>query len=427
MDHPIAPALRPLTGPFPVPPSKSEHQRALVLRQLAGGTPTLRCRAPGTPGDDVQHLAAALEQLGPWSAGALGEGRASLRLDLGEGATGFRYAMALATVRPLGARTLVTGRPVLRQRKHGTLLRALQACGAHLHRRRSGAIRVVGDAVEGRRLSLDGGVSSQFASTLMLLAPRIGGVTLDLRGRLASWPYLEVTADLLRRFGIDVHLERGARDGGQVVVAAGAPQAEVVEIAPDVSACAAWWSAVALCGGEVAIPGVRPDLAQADLALLPVLERMGATVDVDDAGDVRVRADGGRLRAPGEVDLTGSPDLVFLLGCLGAAAEGETVLSGLTATRGKESDRVAVLARGLTALGADVQVDPGDRVRIRGGRLQGGRVDVGGDHRAAFGFGILGLRVEGVRLGGGAGKVAKSHPGFLEALAALAAERSDSP
>jgi len=360
----------------------------------------------------------ALDLLGRWQGEALGASRVSLRLDLGAGATGFRFALALAALRPPGARTLVGGSSALRRRPHGTLLRALQGRGARLKRRHSGAVRVLGGGLHGGALRLDPRRSSQYASALLLIAPRSGGLRLNLVGRPASLPYLHLTLDVLRRFGVPVGCGGLEGEAGWIEVGPAAPQAQRIELEPDASAAAAWWAAAALCGGEIVVPGLGPESRQADVALLGILERMGARVDQASDGSARVRAEGRRLDAPGEVDLRDAPDLLFLVGVLAAGAVGTTCLRGIAHTRGKESDRVATLVEGLKALRGQVRMESDDCVVIRGGTLSGGRVRVQGDHRIAFAFGILGLRLPGVVLAG-AQAVRKSQPAFLETLEAL--------
>jgi 3-phosphoshikimate 1-carboxyvinyltransferase len=141
---------------------------------------------------------------------------------------------------------------------------------------------------------------------------------------------------------------------------------------------------------------------------------MGALVEETAEGDARVGA-GASLRGAGTVDLEGAPDLLPLVGILGALAPGETRVVGAGHVRFKESDRRATTVAGLRALGGDAEVRP-DGIRVRGGaRLSGGEVDATGDHRIVMAFGVLGLVVPGVVIRG-AEAVAKSYPGFLEAL-----------
>jgi 3-phosphoshikimate 1-carboxyvinyltransferase len=419
MDRAVTPAPGPVDLALRVPRSKSLHQRALALATLCEAPVVIHApEARLHVGEDVRALEAAGRSLGHWTEGALGTGRARLSLDLGLGATGFRFATALATLRPAGSRTLVTGRPALLRRPHAPLRRALAMLGARLKRRHSGAHRVHGGGLSGAGVDVDARGSSQYASALLLVAPRAGGLSVRLRGRSASLPYLRLTLDVLEAFGVPSTSEGLEGEAGTVRVGAATPQAERFVVEPDASCAAAWWTAAALTGGRACVPGIAPTTRQADGALLAILARMGARVDPDPAGAARVRGPEA-LTAPGDVDLLDAPDLLFLVGVLAAAAQGETLVRGVAHTRGKESDRVAVLAAGLRALCADVTEEGPGAIRIRGrglAALAGAPVRVAGDHRAAFAFGVLGLAVSGIVLLG-AGAVTKSHPGFLDDLA----------
>lgn len=397
MDFAVPPAAGPVRGTFAVPPSKSIHQRALALAALSGtGVDVLPAAGCLPPGEDVRRFTAATRALGPWSGAALGASRESLSLDLGENGTGFRFAIALATLRPAGARTLVRGRPVLMRRPHGVLLRSLERLGAHIKRRSSGAVRVLGGGVQGARtLHVDIARSSQYASALLLLAPRIGGLTIELPEGASSRAYVRITERVLGMFGVGVEASKT-----RIHVPRADPEATTIRVEADASAAACWRAAAALTGGEVTIPGLATDSAQPDAAIADVLRALAQPE-----------------RAP--LDLRDCSDLVFLAGVLAAVAEGETHICGVAHTRRKESDRVQVLVRGLQALGAHASIEADDSLRVRGGPLRGARVDCAGDHRAAIAFGVLGLRVPGIVLGG-AECVRKSQPSFLEDLARAA-------
>lgn len=422
MDHRVEPVAPGWERTFALPPSKSVHQRALALATLCAAPPVVRLAADAREaGDDARHAAAAFAALGSWQDGALGSSRARRVLDLGESGTALRFALALACLRPEGARTLVRARPVLLRRPHGTLRRALLALGARIKRRRSGAFRVLGSPLaRDARITLDVRRSSQYASALALIAPRIGGLTLDLRGAATSRRYLDLTLAMLRDLGVPVEAE-----ASRVRVGAAEPRAEAIDVPADASAAACWWTAAVLTGGRARVPGLRRDDPQADMAVLDILAAYGGRV-VEEAGGLAMEGPPAPAAADERThDLTACPDLVFLVGALAACTPGVTTLRGIAHTRGKESDRVAVLVRGLEALGVQAAIEPGDVVRIRGGGAHGGVVDVAGDHRAAFGFGLLGLAVPGVVLRGAAAAVAKSQPRFLADLAAIASQRSE--
>ncbi len=418
VDVPLPLARQPVTGAFCVPASKSSLQRALVLAALSETPVAIEVGDAAPGGEDVAALGAALERLGAWGGGALGAGRASLALDLGLGATGFRLVTALATLRPAGARTLVRGRPALLARPHQELRRALKRLGAHVLRKPSGAHRVIAGGMRGGRLTVGCRSSSQHVTALMLLAPRLGGLTLSLADRPVSRPYLRLTAQLLARFGIAARLEGLEAPGGRIEVAAGVPACERLSIEPDASAAAFWWAAAALTGGEVSIPGLGRGSAQADVLLLEVLERMGAQVERAADASALVRGPAEGLVGAGEVDLGDAPDLVPLTAALAACARGRTYLRGVLHARGKESDRLAASAALIAALGGRAEV-LSDGLVVEGGPLRAGVVSAAGDHRIAFAAGLLGLVVPGVVLRG-AGAASKSHPTFLAELARAA-------
>jgi 3-phosphoshikimate 1-carboxyvinyltransferase len=415
--------VAPVRGRFRVPPSKSLAQRALALAVLAEGRSEVV--SEGVPSGDVLRLASALGVLagrdvppsgtvdGAFVEDGLGSGRDRRRLDLGMNATGFRLCVALATLRPAGARTLVTGAPRLRARPHGPLERALGRLGAHVRRRDSGAVRVLGGGWRAHEVAVPADVSSQFATALLIAAPRAGGLALRLVGEAVSDAYLRLTVATMARFGV-----APALDGDVWHVAARPPCAARVVVEADASSAAVWWAAAARTGGRVEVEGLPADSAQADLALLDVLRRMGVRVRTTDRGLVEVTGPGGPLRAAGDVDLRATPDLAPLVAALSADAEGETRIVRTPHLRFKESDRIASVVEAVRAVGGEASPTE-DGLRVLGRPLRGGRVEVRGDHRIALAFGVVGLTVPGVVLDG-AEAVEKSWPGFLEALAGAA-------
>jgi 3-phosphoshikimate 1-carboxyvinyltransferase len=264
-----------------------------------------------------------------------------------------------------------------------------------------------------RDVALRADVSSQFATALLLAAPRAGGLRLELVGPVVSDGYLELTAAALEAFRVPL-----TRDAGRWVVEGGAPVAAPLAVEADASSAAAWWAAAARTGGRVVVEGVPCATKQPDAALLGLLERMGARVAATPEGEVEVTGPGGPLRALGEVDLRGCPDLAPLVAALAADAEGETLVVGAPHLRWKESDRVASVVAAVRAVGGEAEPRE-DGFLVRGRPLSGGRVLVEGDHRIALAFGALGLWVEGVVLEG-AQAVAKSYPHFLDALTGAA-------
>ena len=412
----ILPAPGPVDLRLTVPPSKSLHQRALVLSALAEGPVRFDATGLGPSGDDVRHLADALMGLGRFDGDSLGRGRTSRRLDLGLGATGFRFCMALASLRPAGARTLVTGRPELLRRPHAPLLRALRTLGVRGKRRHSGAMRILGGGLRGDRVEVEGARSSQFASALLLVGARTGGLEVRFAEAPVSRPYLTLTLEALEQFGVSA---AWSADGRGIRVEPGVPARAIVELNGDASAAAAWWAAAAVTGSRVQVPGIYPDRPQADLAILGILEAMGCQVERDGAGGVSVTGPSSGLAPPGRLSLRDAPDLTPLVVALAALAEGTTELTGLDHLRHKETDRIEGVIRMLRALGGQIESPEAGVLRIGDATLTGAVCSTHGDHRLGFALGILGLVVPGVEIRR-AGAVSKSHPLFFEDLARFA-------
>jgi 3-phosphoshikimate 1-carboxyvinyltransferase len=267
-------------------------------------------------------------------------------------------------------------------------------------------------------------VSSQYASALLLIAPRIGGLTLELLQRPVSRPYLELTLDVLASFGIETGAEGLDAPGGRLRVAAGVPRATVYRVEADASCAAPWWTAAVVTGGTVVVEGLPRATRQADARLLPILERVGATAAETASGGLRVGGPEGGiagLRALGDVDLKDASDLVPLVGALAAVAPGRTRIHGAAHVRFKESDRLQTVADGIRALGGTADVTETGELVVEGTALSGGVVSAAADHRLVLAFGVLGLAIPGVVIRG-AEAVSKSYPSFLAELGAFGGE-----
>jgi 3-phosphoshikimate 1-carboxyvinyltransferase len=417
--------VEPIPGPFAVtlqlPGSKSIANRALVCAALASGRSTL---ANVPDGDDTIAMIDALKRLGvgvevadrvatvDGAGGHLAPG--PLTLDAHLAGTTSRFLTALAVLGP--GPYLIDGAPSLRARPMAPLHDALATLGArvtplgevgHL------PVEIDRAGARGGALSLPGDVSSQFLTALMLVGPLLsGGLDVRLTTLLVSRPYVELTAAVMRAFGID-RVELGV---DRVHVPPGAYRAATLTIEPDASS-AAYFAAAAATGPPgtvVHLAGLGGDSAQADARFLDVLASMGA--EVDRSGTVTTVRRGTSLRGV-DVDLAACSDAVPTLGIVAALADGPTRIRGVGFVRAKESDRIGALATELRRCGAVVD-EHADGLTIHPRELHGATVRTYDDHRMAMAFGVLGLTVPGIVVEDPA-VVAKSFPGFWDALAAL--------
>jgi len=327
------------------------------------------------------------------------------------GAT-FRFLAALAATIP-GTTTLHCA-PSLARRPVRPLLDALQQVGAECAFDASaGTLVVRGNRRRFGHVEMRGDISSQFLSALLLSGARYGtGLRVELSSPVVSERYVVMTGDCLRCFGSEVHV---SGDGRIYEVSGGGltPTRYVVE--GDWSGAAAVLALGALAG-EVVVSELHPASLQADVAMLDLLQRVGACVETHEGSVLVSRAP----LDPCTFHIADAIDLLPVASALGAAAGGVTTLTGIARARDKESDRVAAMSDGLARLGIRVDVED-DRMSVHGGTAHGGVVTSAGDHRIAMAFGILGAVVDDVAVEG-AECVSKTYPGFWDMLVNLGVE-----
>jgi len=414
-------------GHVQLPGSKSMTHRGLVLGALAGGTSRL---VNASPAEDCRRTADALARLG---AGVRFEGQgvavsgwgarpgpASEPLHAGASGTTARFLLPLLALGD-GEYRLV-GSPRLSRRPMRPLVQALKAIGVSAAAEvqgRSLPLTVQASGVEGGPVQLDAALSSQFASALLLAAPRFRqGLDLTLAGgRTVSRPYLEMTCAMMARFGVAVQRDGDARFR---VPAGGDYRACDMAVEGDATAASYFFAAAAVCGGTVSCGPLNEDSTiQGDTGFAGLLERMGCAVDREQDRIV-VRGSRGALR-PLELSMNGMPDLVPTLAVTALFARGTTRISGVAHLRGKESDRLEDLAAELRRLGGRVAVT-GDGLVIEGDggeTLVPAAIDPHEDHRLAMSFAVAGLRLPGMALRN-PDCVGKSHPSFFHDLFSLA-------
>ena len=386
-----------------VPGSKSVTQRALVLAALADGPSELR---GALDCDDSRQLRHALRRLGIgiddhepacWriTPGPLRDPGGPL--DCGNAGTTLRFLSALALL--LDAPLTLDGDEHLRRRPLGDLVDALATLGvAASWGGRPGSppvtLRRTGAGAE--TVAVDSGRSSQFASALLLAAPRLpGGLAVRLSGPVVSRPYLALTVECLRAFGVTV----ADAAGTELRVAPGGPRGRSYLVEGDWSSAAFLLAAARIAGRELRLDNLRHDSAQGDRAVVGLLAGLDRP-------------------APRTFDLGDFPDLLPPLAAAAAFASGPTTLTGVAHARVKESDRLAVLAEGFRRAGVDVR-ELRDGLRVAPGADPGAvTLDPHDDHRMAMAFGLLGLRRPGLQVSN-PDCVGKSFPGFWDELQRL--------
>lgn len=303
----------------------------------------------------------------------------------------------------------LTGSERMKARPVQALIDSLQALGAEVFSvKHNGCppVNIVGGTLKGGRTTVDCSTSSQFLSSLLLAAPGMPeGLDVEVVRGFVSKPYVDLTVDILKRFGVAVERPTPAVfkiHGGQAL----RPGHYTVE--PDVSNASYFWASGAITGRTVKVRGIAANSLQGDLGILAMFEAMGCQVRHDPDG---IAVTGGQLRGI-DVEMGHMPDMVPTMAVVAAYAQGVSTFRNVAHLKAKESDRLAAVIAELDRMGISAH-SAGADLTILGGRPRGATIETYDDHRIAMSFAVAGLRAPGTRIQDPQ-CVAKSFPAFWD-------------
>jgi 3-phosphoshikimate 1-carboxyvinyltransferase len=432
-------AIQPIP-PFSVslrpPGSKSLTNRALLLAALATGD----SRLTGVLfSDDTRRMLDALQTLGfaldvnekdrtvrvTGRGGAIPADRA--KLDLGNAGTAFRFLTAACC---LGQGVYdLDGIARMRQRPIAELVDALRQIGGIIDysgERGFPPLRIGATGLRGGHLTMPPTLSSQYISALLHVAPYCNqGLTIEFNGPVTSRPYVEMTVQLMRCFGVQPQV---ADDFSSIRIAPGKYQPRDYAIEPDASNASYFFAAAAIiAGSRCTIEGLGRESLQGDVRFAHVLAMMGATVSMSSHSVTVSSPQAGALRGI-DIDLNDMPDMAQTLAAVALFAIGPTTIRNIGNLRVKETDRIAALQTELAKLGATVAVY-GDDMTITpppAGEIRPAAIDTYDDHRMAMSFAVVGLRAAGVVINDPT-CVDKTYPDFFDDLNQLRGPVRTSP
>nr|WP_283630653.1 3-phosphoshikimate 1-carboxyvinyltransferase [Alteromonas macleodii] len=386
-----------VSGEVNVPGSKSLSNRALLLAALAEGETELTNLLDS---EDIEHMLNALTKLGvnyrlsedKTQCVVQGNGGAfnvaePLELFLGNAGTAMRPLCAALAASNVD--TVLTGEPRMEERPIGDLVDALREADAdvtYLKNEGYPPLQIKGKTLNGGEMSVDGSVSSQFLTALLMAAPLFSGdVTIRIKGELVSKPYIDITLDTMAKFGVTVE-----NDNYQTFTVSGdakyiAPGKFMVE--GDASSASYFLAAGAIKGGTVRVTGIGQNSIQGDIRFADVLEAMGATVVWNDE---YVEITGAPLKGV-NMDMNHIPDAAMTIATTALFAEGPTTMTNIYNWRVKETDRLAAMATELQKLGAKVE-EGHDYIKVwPTDSLKHAEIDTYNDHRIAMCFSLVAL------------------------------------
>ncbi|MDE5684759.1 MAG: 3-phosphoshikimate 1-carboxyvinyltransferase [Muribaculaceae bacterium] len=399
MDFRILPPDGILETTVALPLSKSINARAIVMAHLAG-----KSEAP-VDCADTQTLAAIL-----------GAPKLDGTVDVGPAGTAMRFLTALAAATP-GTSCTLTGSERMLRRPIAPLVDALRELGADIaYEGKEGypPLRVEGRRLSGGTIAIDASVSSQFISALMMVAPLMESpLEIELKGIVGSLPYIKMTAEMMRRRGVNTDVEplRIWIDNSPY------RKTDVDDAEPDWSAAAFWYEIAALSAGWVTLEGMRADSIQGDSEEAALFEKLGVTTEFTD--------EGAELSATPELfnsldaDMSGMPDAVPALAVTACMVGVPFRFSGVGALHHKECDRLESLAAELAKLGFPLDIEAYGTVLAWDGRRLPVRelpvFDTYNDHRMAMALAPTAIFVPGIVVRD-ADVVGKSYPDFWKHL-----------
>ena len=411
-----------VSGAVRLPGSKSISNRVLLLAALSKGKTQVRGLLDA---EDTRVMLDALQKLdiridtrdfaSLVVAGAGGIPNKAVDLFLGNAGTAFRPLTAALALS--GGDYLLMGKPRMHERPIRDLVEPLRSIGASIECTsvegfpplaiHPGRIRIDG------HIMMKGNVSSQYLSAMLMALPLVGGGTVEIVGELISKPYVTITLNMMRKFGIEVRVNgwKSFDVPGYEYVA----PAEI-HVEGDASSASYFLAAGAIAGGPLRVEGVGQDSIQGDVAFAEVLQKMGAKVEFGPDW-IEVSASG-KLK-PIDMDMNHIPDAAMTAAVAALFADGQSVIRNIGSWHVKETDRITAMATELRKLGATVVEGP-DFLKITPpAKLNPGvAIDTYDDHRIAMCFSLAALGGVPVRVNEPE-CVAKTCPAYFVELAGI--------
>jgi len=386
-----------INGEVFLPGSKSLSNRALLIAALANGVTKITNLLVS---DDIKHMLNALSKLGIEYTlsdcgtecvvvGNNGFFKSSEPLEISLGNAGTAMRPLCAALAASEGEFILTGEPRMKERPIGHLVDALNQLNAdikYLENKDYPPVKIMGKALSGDTVSIDGSISSQFLTAILMVAPLLKTDTnIQIEGELVSKPYIDITLDIMSRFGVEV-----TNNDYQSFNVKGNQSYQSVDkymVEGDASSASYFLAAGAIKGGEITVHGVGKLSVQGDKHFADVLEKMGAEVIWNDESITVI----GKPLTAVDMDMNHIPDAAMTIATTALFAKGTTTIRNIYNWRVKETDRLTAMATELRKVGATV-VEGEDFISITPtDTLIHAEIDTYDDHRVAMCFSLVAL------------------------------------
>ena len=414
----ILPLEKPVKAEVTIPGSKSYTNRALIMAAMTKDK--VRIINP-LLSDDTKAMIQCLQTLGIKIniledsievVGSIHDIKDnSYVLDADLSGTTIRFILPLLSIVP-GVKIL-KGKEELNKRPIKVLVDALRQLGAQIEYVENEGyppLRIASSTLKSGTVTLDGSISSQYFSALLMVEPVIGDITVKVEGVQVSKPYIDMTIDTIKKFGVNV-INHDYKE--YIVTAKQIYKVKQYTVEGDFSSAGYFLAIAALTKSILTLKNLNPNSVQADRKILNVLEEMGSKIT---SGENEITIHGKGVKAI-EVNMIDFPDQAQTLAVLTAFAEGITKLSGVQSLRVKETERVVALENELKKMGIQTS-STNDTLIIYGGKPRPARINTYGDHRMAMSFAIAGTKLSGMEIND-PDVVSKTFPDFWKKLNAI--------
>lgn len=402
-----------------MPGSKSYTNRALIMAAITKGTVTL---VNYLESDDTLAMINCLKTLGikikkvkntlvvENDINFIKDKRYELDADLS--GTTIRFILALSCIVP-GIKKIF-GSVGLNKRPIGDLVLALNTAGAEIkYENKYGfpPVIVSSSFLPHGDISIDGSVSSQFLSALLMIAPKIAEVSINVLGEQISKSYIDITISMMKEWGVKI--ENNNYKQYAVPPNQDYKMSKYV-IEGDYSAAGYFAAIAVLKKSKITIKNLNPNSVQGDRNFLTILEKMGNKITYRDS---EVIIEGTGIK-PVEADMELCPDQAQTLAVLASFAKGKTVMNGVRSLRVKETERIKALQIELAKMGIKTESSDVDTLIIYGGDPKPAEIDTYNDHRMAMSFAVASVKLSGMKINNPE-VVNKTFPKFWETLSQI--------
>ncbi|AEG18322.1 3-phosphoshikimate 1-carboxyvinyltransferase [Methanobacterium paludis] len=415
-----------IEGIVKAPPSKSYTHRAFIIAALAEGKSIIR---DPLYSEDTNASLDACRAFGSEVQVDEDDGHCTIKgvggqlktpenvLNVKNSGTTLRIMTSVSALAP--GYTVLTGDKSLRKRPMQDLLDSLKQLEVSAFSTRNNGMPpvIVKGGFKGGKTEIKGNVSSQFISSILIASPYAeNAVNLHVKGKFISKPYVDMTLDIMRKFGVQAEYERSE---SSFHIEPQSYKKRNYTVEGDYSSASYIIAAAAALKSDVTIKNLLHDSKQGDKLIVDIVQDMGCDVKVK-RDEVKISGHG-KLKGV-DVDLQNAPDLLPTVAALGSISHGKTRITGVEHARYKETDRIQTCASELSKLGVNVQEEK-DGLLIEGG-VHGGVVDSHMDHRLVMALYIIGLKVGNVTIKN-ASVYDVSFPKFPEIMKKLCRQEND--